>query len=168
MTDGVGHGTEGTLSTEIPEDPHTDDFVVDLNEIGMGDLELTDARPMHVMMATSLVYLANRPSTYSVARLKREREYVERVVAFHVSRSEGTYILLIRSGDEEDGNGRSYQTTQRSGLLEDIVHLVEEKGFELGNVGSGLRDDLPDSIVTAADDEDDEIDPDTDGDIPVI
>lgn len=152
----------------IDEDPQTGDFVVGLDDIGMGDLELTDARPMHVMMATSLVYLANRPSTYSVARLKREREYAERVVAFHVSRSEGTYILLIRSGDEEEGNGRCYQTTQRSGLLEDIVTLVEEKGFELEDVGSGLRDDLPDSIATRGSQKDEEIDPDSDDDIAMI
>jgi hypothetical protein len=122
------------------------DFYIDVEEIGMGDVEFQAARPEHIKLAQQAVYFQNNP--FRAASLKREREYTERVTAFLLPKSDLTYVLLIRSGEKDDGNGRTFYVAQHADVLDDLPRLVEAHGFEFTSIHSDfLLDDLPDDLT---------------------
>jgi hypothetical protein len=117
-----------------------------VEEIGMGDLELQHARPAHIKLAQQAVYFQNNP--FRAASLKREREYTEWVTAFLLPKSDLTYVLLIRSGEKDDGNGRTFYAAQHADVLDELPALVEGHGFEFTSIPSDLlQDDLPDDLT---------------------
>lgn len=134
-----------TEDLERPDET-VDDFYTGVGTIGMGDIELENARPAHIKIAQQAVYFQNNP--FRAASLTREREYTERVTAFLLPSSNLTYVLLIRSGNKEEGNGRTYYVAQHTDVLEDLPRLVEEHGFEFASIHSDfLLDDLPDGLT---------------------
>lgn len=138
---------DGETEYERPETTVAD-LYTDVDEIGMGDIELEHARPAHIKLAQQAVYFQNNP--FRAASLKREREYTERVAVFLLPKSDLTYVLLIRSGEKDDGNGRTFYTAQHADVLEDLPRLVEEHGFEFTTIRSDfLLDDLPNDFTEA-------------------
>jgi hypothetical protein len=138
---------DGETEYERPETTVAD-FYTDLEEIGMGDVSFQAARPAHIKLAQQAVYFQNNP--FRAASLKREREYSERVTAFLLPKSDLTYVLLIRSGEKDDGNGRTFYTAQHADVLEDLPRLVAADGFEFTSIRSDLLlDDLPDDLTAS-------------------
>lgn len=144
---------DGETEYERPETTVAD-FYTDVEEIGMGDVEFEHARPSHIKLAQQAVYFQNNP--FRAASLKREREYTERITAFLLPKSDLTYVLLIRSGEKDDGNGRTFYTGQHADVLDDLPRLVEAHGFEFTSIRSDfLLDDLPDDLTAAFVEEED-------------
>ncbi|WP_363463623.1 hypothetical protein [Halogeometricum borinquense] len=122
------------------------DFYTDVEEIGMGDIGFEHARPAHIKLAQQAVYFQSNP--FRAASLKREREYTERVTAFLLPKSDLTYVLLIRSGEKDEGNGRTFYVAQHADVLEELPRLVEECDFEFTSIRSDfLLDDLPEDLT---------------------
>jgi hypothetical protein len=129
---------------------HVEEFYTRLEEIEMGDIEFRHARPANIVVAQRAVYFVD--SSFWAVTLEREREYTERVSGNLLPGRGLTYVLLIRSGEKDDGNGRTFYVAQHADLLDDLPQLVEEHGFEFTDIRSdGLLEELPDEYTTAFD-----------------
>jgi len=136
---------DGKTEYERPETT-VGELYTDVEEIGMGDVEFEHARPSHIKLAQQAVYFQNNP--FRAASLKRERDYTERVAAFLLPKSDLTYVLLIRSGEKDDGNGRTFYSAQHADVVDDLPRLVEAHGFEFTSIHSDfLLEDLPDDLT---------------------
>lgn len=150
-----------STATETPRDrdradARLADYYVTLEEIGMGDVALEGAEPMNLKAAQSLIYGAKRVTTFRAASLVREREFTQRIAVFYVSRADYLCILLIRNGDEDEGDGRTYYVTHHADLLEELPQLVENHGFEFSSIrGDYLLEDLPEQFTAPFVDEED-------------
>lgn len=123
-----------------------EEFYTRLEEIGMGDIEFQHAHPANIAVAQRAVYFVDRG--FWAVTMERESEYTERVSG-HLLPGEGlTYVLLVRSGDKDDGNGRTFYVAQHADLLDELPRLVEEHGFEFTDIrSSGLLEELPDEYT---------------------
>lgn len=119
---------------------------VELSELGMGDVELSGARPAHVTLGKLAVYFVD--SGRRVASLRRERERVEFVAAFTVAGDDGTVVLLVRSGESSDDGGRAYYVTEESELAGLVERLCGRHGFEATTLASSwLRGEVASRFV---------------------
>jgi len=132
--------------TDSARPTRVEEFYTRLEEIGMGDIEFQHVRPANIALAQRAVYFVDRG--FWAVTLEREREYTERVSG-HLLPGEGlTYVLLVRSGDKDDGNGRTFYVAQHADLLDDRPRLVKEHGFEFTDIRSdGLLEELPDEYT---------------------
>lgn len=141
----VSESSDDVTDHERPETTVAD-FYTDVEEIGMGDIEFQHACPAHIKLAQQAVYFQNNP--FRAASLKREREYTERVTAFLLRKSDLTYVLLLRSGEKDEGNGRTFYVCQHADAVDELPRLVEAHGFEFTSIRSDLLlDDLPDDLT---------------------
>lgn len=141
---------------EAERSERVEEFYTDVEEIGMGDVEFQHTRPANIALAQRAVYFVD--SGFWAVSMEREREYTERVSG-HLLPGDGlTYVLLIRSGDEGEGNGRTFYVGQHADLVEDLPRLVEEHDFEFTDIRSdGLLEELPDKYTAEfGSDEDDD------------
>jgi hypothetical protein len=123
---------------------HVDEFYIDLEDIGMGDIEFSHARPLHIKIAQSQIYIGNKPVTFRAVSLEREAEYTQRITVFYVAKSDRTCIVLLRIGVEDNGNGRTFYVSQLGDLLDDVPRMVETAGFEFVSMkGDVFKDGLP-------------------------
>jgi len=141
-----GPSTHNEKQAAPDRSTRVEEFYTRLEEIEMGDIEFQHARPANIALAQRAVYFVDR-GVWAVT-LEREREYTERVSG-HLLPGEGlTYVLLVRSGDKDDGNGRTFYVAQHADLLDDLPRLVEEHGFEFTDIRSdGLLEELPDEYT---------------------
>lgn len=122
------------------------EFYTNVEEIGMADVELEHARPANIALAQRAAYFLD--SGFWAVTMEREREYTERVSGYRLPGDGLTYVLLIRSGDEDKGNGRTFYVGQHADLVEDLPQLVEEHDFEFTDIRSNdLREELPDEYT---------------------
>lgn len=123
-----------------------DDFYIGLEEIGMGDIEFRHARLLHLKAAQRAVYFG---SNFVGAQLKRERENTQRVAVYHLTKSDHTCVLLVRDGETEDGGkGRTFYICQYGEVVKELVHLVDNHGFDLWRLRSDLlKEDLPERLA---------------------
>jgi len=129
---------------------HVEEFYTRLEEIGMGDIEFQHARPANIAVAQRAVYFVDR--RFCAVTLEREREYTESVSGNLLPGKGLTYVLLIRSGNKDDGNGRTFYVAQHADLIDDLPQLVEEHGFEFTDIyHHGLLEELPDRYTAAFD-----------------
>ena len=131
------------------------EFYTDLEEIGMGDIEFEHAKRAHIALAQRAAYFLD--SGFWAVTMEREREYTERLSGYRLPGDGLTYVLLIRSGDEDEGNGRTFYVAQHADLIEDLPRLVEHHGFEFTDIRSNdLREGLPDEFTDEYTDDSDE------------
>lgn len=148
---------------EAERSERVEEFYTGVEEIGMGDVEFQHARPANIALAQRAAYFLD--SGFWAVTMEREREYTERVAGYRLPGDGLTYVLLIRSGDRDEGNGRTFYVGQHADLVEDLPQLVEEHGFEFTDIRSNdLREALPgeytDEYVDDSDDsESDDIEP---------
>jgi hypothetical protein len=129
---------------------HVEEFYTRLEEIGMGDIEFQHARPANIAVAQRAVYFVGK--RFCAVTLEREREYTERVSGNLLPGEGLTYVLLIRSGEKDDGNGRTFYVAQHADLLDDLPQLVEEHGFEFTAIRSdSLLEELSDKYTATFD-----------------
>lgn len=80
--------SDGQNEDDDRRENHVGEFHIDIDDLGMGDIEFNHARPVHIKVAQQVVYFQNNP--FRAASLKREREYTERIALFALPRSELT------------------------------------------------------------------------------
>jgi len=150
---GVEIGPDGTVDDserqqriEAERSETADEFYTGLEEIGMGDVEFEHANRAHIALAQRAAYFLD--SGFWAVTMEREREYTERLSGYRLPGDGLTYVLLIRSGDEDEGNGRTFYVAQHADLIEDLPQLVENHGFEFTDIRSNdLREGLPDEYT---------------------
>lgn len=131
---------------EAERSEHVEELYTDVAEIGMGDVEFQHARPANIALAQRAAYFLD--GGFWAVTMEREREYTERVAGYRLPGDGLTYVLLIRSGDRDEGNGRTFYVGQHADLVEDLPQLVEEHGFEFTDIRSNdLREELPDEYT---------------------
>lgn len=131
---------------EAERSERVEEFYTGLEEIGMGDVEFQHARPANIALAQRAAYFLD--GGFWAVTMQREREYTERVSGYRLPGDGLTYVLLIRSGDKDDGNGRTFYVAQHADLVEDLPRLVEDHGFEFTDIrSSDLREELPDEYT---------------------
>lgn len=145
MVEPVTPPSSSRATSSEPQRQQLEDFYIGLEEIGLTELELRHARPVHLNVAQRAVY--SDGSVYPVLTLVREREYTQYLKAFPLPNSDGTYVLLLRNGSANEGQGRGYFVVQHSGLLQETVRFVDEYSFEVSKVTSRrLGEDLPEDL----------------------
>jgi hypothetical protein len=147
---------------EVERSERVEEFYTDVEEIDMGDVKFQHARPVHIKLAQQAVYFQNK--VFPAASLKRERQHTERVSPFLLPKSDLTCVLLIRSGEKGDGNGRTFYVGQHAGIVEDLPRLVDEHGFKFTDIRSDfLQSDLPDYLTDEFIEQNEKQDRDDDG-----
>lgn len=144
--DGTVDDSERQQRIEAERSERVDEFYTGLEDIGMGDVEFEHARQANVALAQRGAYFVD--GGFWAVTMEREREYTERISGYQLPGDGLTYVLLIRSGDKDEGNGRTYYIGQHADLVDDLPRLVEEYGFEFTDIRSrDLKDELPDEYT---------------------
>jgi len=148
---------------EAERSERVEEFYTGLEEIGMADVEFQHARRANIALAQRAAYFLD--GGFWAVTMQREREYTERVSGYRLPGDGLTYVLLIRSGDKDDGNGRTFYVGQHADLVEDLPRLVEDHDFEFTDIrSSDLREELSDEytdefVDDSTDDGNDDIEP---------
>lgn len=131
-----------------------DEFYTDLEDIGMGDIELPHALPANIALAQRGAYFLD--GGFWAVTMEREREHTERVSGYRLPGNGLNYVVLIRNGDADDGEGRTFFVANHADLVDDLPELVESHGFRFTDIRSNdLREELPDKYTDEFVDEDD-------------
>jgi len=141
---------------EAERSERVDESYTNVEEIGMGDIEFEHARAANIALAQRAAYFVD--GGFWAVTMEREREHTERVSGYLLPGDGLTYVLLVRSGDEDEGNGRTFYVAQHADLIDDLPRLVEDHGFEFTDIRShDLREELPDQYTEEfVDDTDDD------------